>query len=302
MRSTRLRRFLWWSFVVIAAAVLVGAGAVYAISESMLRRTYPVPASLALSTTATDVSTERGSHLVHAVATCTLCHADDLGGAVYADMGPVGRIAGPNLTRGRGGLPADFSTDDWTRAIRFGVRHNGTSLIVMPSEVFSHFSDRDLASMIAYLQSVPPVDREVPATRFGWLGRALLATGRLNILVAPKTRRGVAAAALTESANADYGRYLADVSGCHGCHGYGLSGGRVAGPPNLPIAANLTPAGLSAWSEPDFVRAMREGVRPDGRRLDSFMPFSTYSRMKDDELHALWMYLRSVPARPTGNK
>jgi cytochrome c553 len=299
--SRRVRRILLWSAAVLTVVVLGAIGAVYAVSESMLRRTYPVP-SLALNANANEMSTERGAHLVRAVATCTLCHADDFGGAVYADMGPMGRIAGPNLTRGRGGLSADFSIDDWVRAIRFGVRRDGTSLIVMPSEVFSHFSDRDLASMIAYLQSLPPVDREVPKTRFGWLGRALLATGRLNILVAPKTQRGVASAPATESANAEYGRYLADVSGCHGCHGYGLSGGRVAGPPNLPIAANLTPTGLGAWTEADFVRAMREGVRPDGRRLDAFMPFSTYGRMKDAELHALWMYLRSVPAKPTGNK
>ena len=297
----RQRRFLFWSFVVFASAVFVGIGAVYAVSESMLRRTYPVP-SRGLSPNASDISTARGSHLVRAVATCTLCHADDLGGTVYADMGPIGRIAGPNLTRGRGGLPADYSIDDWTRAIRFGVRRDGTSLIVMPSEVFSHFSDRDLASIIAYLQSVPPVDREVPRTQFGWLGRAMLAAGRLNILVAPKTQRGVAPAASTEATDAKYGRYLADVSGCHGCHGYGLSGGRVAGPPSLPIAANLTPTGLGGWTEGDFVHTMRDGVRPDGRRLDPFMPFATYSRMTDDELHALWMYLRSVPAKPTGNK
>jgi cytochrome c553 len=301
MMRTRLKRFLFWPLIVFAAAVLAGVAVVYAVSETMLRRVYPV-SSRALSINATDISIERGGHLARAVGTCTLCHGDDFGGTVYADMGPMGRIAGPNLTRGRGGLPADFSIEDWVRAIRFGVHRDGTSLIVMPSEVFSHFSDRDLASMIAYLQSLPPVDREVPRTQFGWLGRALLAAGRLNILVAPKTQRGVASAATTEAANAEYGRYLADVSGCHGCHGYGLSGGRVAGPRQLPIAANLTPTGLGSWGEADFVRAMREGVRPDGRRLGPFMPYRTYSGMKDDELHALWMYLRSVPAKPTGNK
>ena len=100
----------------------------------------------------------------------------------------------------------------------------------------------------------------------------------------------------------EYGRYLAQVSGCHGCHGTGLSGGRVAGPPDLPLASNLTPAGLAAWTEADFVRALREGRRPDGSAINEFMPWRGYGAMTDTELHALWLYLRSVPPRPTGTR
>ena len=92
------------------------------------------------------LSVARGAHIVKAVGSCTLCHGDDLGGAVYADMGMIGVIAGPNLTRGRGGRPADFTLADWVRALRFGVRRDGTSLIAMPSEVFTSFTDDDLAS------------------------------------------------------------------------------------------------------------------------------------------------------------
>jgi mono/diheme cytochrome c family protein len=296
-----LRTVFLWSTAALVAGCLLMIGAILVISEWKLRRTYPQP-SLVLTVDLSDVSVERGEHLVRAVGTCTLCHGEDLGGAIYADMAQMGRIVGPNLTLGRGGVGAAFSTDDWVRAIRVGVRRDGTSLIVMPSEVFCYFSDRDLASIIAYLRQLPPIDRELPPTRFGPIGRALLAAGRLNILVAPKTRAGAASAPMPEDASEAYGRYLADVSGCHGCHGLGLSGGRVAGPPNLPIAANLTPTGVGSWVEADFIRAMREGIRPDGRRLDEFMPFRTYSGMTDVELHALWNYLRSVPARPTGNK
>jgi len=98
------------------------------------------------------------------------------------------------------------------------------------------------------------------------------------------------------------GRYLADIAGCHGCHGTGLSGGPVAGPPGLPPASNLTTAGIGDWTEADFVRAMRNGRRPDGSSLDPFMPWEVFGKMTDDELHALWLYLRSVPARAFGNK
>jgi hypothetical protein len=67
-------------------------------------------------------------------------------------------------------------------------------------------------------------------------------------------------------------------------------------------AANITPAGLSGWSEADFVRVMRTGTRPDGRRLDSFMPWPYYAQMSDDELRALWRFLQAVPPKPTGTR
>jgi cytochrome c553 len=189
------------------------------------------------------------------------------------------------------------------RAVRHGVHRDGTSLIVMPSEVYAHVGEEDLAALVAYAQQLAPVDRVVPPSRFGPLGRALLAAGKLNILVAEKTpalplRPGVAPAA-----TAAYGRYLADIAGCHGCHGYGLSGGRVAGPASFPPAANLTPAGaIGRWTEADFARAMREGRRPDGSEINEFMPWRIYAHMTDDELRALWLHLRSAPPREFGHK
>jgi cytochrome c553 len=286
------------------ALILLATAAVlfvYIASERKLRARYPVPETT-LAVPSDPAALAHGEHIVKAVATCTLCHGDDLGGAVYADMGSMGVVAGPNLTRGRGGIGGDLSVHDWVRAIRFGVRRDGTSLIAMPSEVFTNFSDEDLGAVVAFLQQLPPVDRDVPQTRFGFLGRALVATGRLNILVAPKTHYQPQPRVVAREPTPEYGRYLADVSGCHGCHGHGLSGGRVAGPPNLPPASNLTPAGIGEWSEADFLRAMREGRRPNGTALDEFMPWRTYARMADAELRALWRYLRSVPPKPFGNK
>jgi cytochrome c553 len=285
----------------LAAMVLLGLAWVFVASERQLSRRYDV-ALAPVAVPADSAALQRGEHLTRAVATCTLCHGDDLGGAVYADMGAMGIVAGPNLTRGPGGIGSELTDADWVRAIRHGVRRDGTSLIVMPSEVYAHLSDADLGAIVAYLKQLPPVDRVVPATRFGIAGRALLAAGKLNILVAPKTPAAAARPAVPPEPTAEYGRYLADVSGCHGCHGYGLSGGRVAGPANLPLASNLTVAGIGSWRDADFFRALREGLRPDGSTLDDFMPWKVYARMSDDELRALWAYVRSVPAREFGNK
>jgi mono/diheme cytochrome c family protein len=290
-------------FVAIGAGLaVVAATAIYVVSQRELRRTYPV-AVPQFELPSDSASLARGAHLALSIGTCVECHGEDLGGKVYADMGPVGVVAGPNLTRGRGGIGESLTVADWVRAIRFGVRRDSTSLIVMPSEVFAYLSDADLAALIAYARGVPPVDREVPATRFGPLGRALLAAGKLPVLVAPKTPRLTYDSAVAPGVSVEYGRYLASIGGCHGCHGFGLSGGRVAGPEDLPPASNLTTAGaIGSWTEADFVRAMRNGLRPDGSALNTFMPWPVLGRMTDDELRAIWLYLRSVPPRPFGNK
>lgn len=299
MRALRIIGVLVATVVGIAVVAVI---AVYVVSERELRRTYTVPQTT-LAIPSESVTLDRGAHLALAVGNCVECHGEDLGGKVYADMGPLGVIAGPNLTRGRGGIGGDLTVTDWVRALRYGVRRDGTSLIVMPSEVYAHLSDADLAAIIAYARQVPPVDREVPGTHFGPGGRVLLAAGRLNILVAPKTPRLTRDSVVPPGVSVAYGRYLADISGCHGCHGYGLSGGRVAGPEGLPPASNLTPAGtIGSWTEVDFVRAMREGRRPDGSMLNTFMPWPVLGRMTDEELRAIWIYLRSVPPKPFGNK
>jgi mono/diheme cytochrome c family protein len=301
MALTTILRLVKWVVVFLIVLLAGGVAAVYALSERRLNARYDVPTSeLAISTA--DASVERGAHLVRSVGACVLCHGQDLGGGVYADMGPVGIVAGPNLTRGRGGLATTFELADWVRAIRYGVRRDGTSLIMMPSEEFTNLSDEDVSSIVAYLEQAPPVDREVPASTFRPVGRALLATGRLEILTAPKTKHPRTIANIPVKAGRDYGRYLADVSGCHGCHGDGLSGGQVAGPPGLPPASNLTPAGLGKWTERDFVRAIRQGLKLDGTPINEFMPWKVYAAMTDVELHALWEYLESVPSRPFGQK
>lgn len=286
--------------LVIAAIVFLSASAIWGLSERVLRRTYDTgPDELVILSDSASLA--RGEHLTRVIG-CTLCHGPDLGGGIYADMGPVGIVAGPNLTTGQGGVAADFTPQDWTRAIRRGVRRDSTSLIMMPSEVYVHLSQEDLGAIVGYLRARPPVDREVPRSRFGPVGRALLATGQLDILVAHKTPDYKYAARVERTETPEYGRYLANISGCHGCHGFGLSGGRVAGPPSLPPAANLTPAGIGSWTEADFVRAMREGARPDGTTINEFMPWQQFRVMTDSELRALWLYLQSVPPKEFGGK
>ena len=68
--------------------------------------------------------------------------------------------------------------------------------------------------------------------------------------------------------------------------------------PGTPRAPNITfdrKYGIGKWSKEEFFRAMRQGVRPDGRVLDRTMPWPSFSQMTDVELDALWLYLQSFP-------
>ena len=285
--------FLLGAFVCLAILAFVG-------SERRLNKKYDM-AVKAIAARTDSVSVARGEHLFQTTS-CSLCHGEDAGGAIYSQSRMIATMAGPNLTSGRGGVGTQRSDADYVRAITRGVRHDGTSLIVMPSEVFTHLAESDLGALLGYIRQLPPIDREVPPSGFGPMGRALLAAGKLNILVAPKTPPYESPADPPPTGTVEYGHYLADIAGCHGCHGYGLSGGPVAGPPGLPPASNLTPTGIGQWSEADFNTAMREGKRPDGSTLDEFMPWKVFRRMNDADLQSLWLYLRSVPAKEFGNK
>src|SRR3954463_10295434 len=154
MAQKALRMLAW--VVLVLALLVCGVGVwAYAASASMLNKVYQVPSTpVTIPTDAAAI--ERGRHLVHAVGACATCHDDDLGGKVYAEMGPVGVVAGRNLTKGRGGIGGTFTDADWARAIRYGVRHDGTTLIMMPSEVYTRFTDADLGAIIAYAKQVPP--------------------------------------------------------------------------------------------------------------------------------------------------
>jgi len=102
------------------------------------------------------------------------------------------------------------------------------------------------------------------------------------------------------------GEYVSKAAGCVGCHteekkdAVAYAGGRALKTPfGTFYGPNITPhreAGIGAWSEADFVRAMREGRRRDGANLFPAFPYPSFTRMSDGDLRDLWAYLRSLPA------
>lgn len=287
---------------VVGLAVVLGAAVagVFGFTSSRMHRHYEItPEPVAVPTDAASVT--RGRHIVEAVTKCIDCHGDDLGGKVFIDDPMMGRLSASNLTRGRGGVGTRYTNVDYVRAIRHGVRPDGTPLLFMPSQEFTNLSDEDLGAVLAYVRSLPAVDHELPPNRIKLLPRVLLVTRKLDLLPVelidhtphPRTAPPV-------GPTAAYGRYLAEVGGCFGCHGKKLHGGPIPGsPPDWPPAADLTPAGeLARWSEADFAKALSTGVRPDGRQLNPVMPWPYTARLTPDEVRALWEYLRTVPSAP----
>lgn len=277
----------------LVALVVVGAVAVYFLSERRLLARYPVAPESPLVISTDSATIDRGRRLYLSVAACAHCHGINADGGLDAAPNPVLVMSPPNLTRGKGGIIEARSTEQLEWAIRHGVRADSTSLIIMPSDAYAHLSDTDLAALIAYLRQATPVDRTPVPTGIGPMGRALLAAGKLTAQVAPLTPVHPPGG---DSA-ADLGRYLANISGCHSCHNAALSGQQI---PNEPFARNITPKAIGDWTEAQFTAALREGKRPDGTMLNRFMPWERYNGMTDEEVRALWEYVKSFPPKETG--
>jgi mono/diheme cytochrome c family protein len=102
----------------------------------------------------------------------------------------------------------------------------------------------------------------------------------------------------------EQGLYLTKIAGCAACHsppGVGAFGGgvRLDTPFGAFYGANITPdaaTGIGKWTEADFRRALRQGVRKDGQPLYPAMPYENYTKISDADIDALWAYLRSLPA------
>ena len=271
---------------VVAVLVLAaGYAAIQMRSQAILEARHPLrPSTVRAATTPDAIAV--GQHLAE-VSACGLCHGKDLAGRT---MGAAGSpFAAPNLTQ----VVGRRSDAELDRAIRAGVRPDGTTEFVMPSQAYAGFTDAETAAMLGYLRSLTPKGAPTPKRQSGFMQRVDLAVGFMHPEV---DRIAVARPPLDLGPRYASGRHLAAVS-CGQCHGTNLSGGHGAPGPDLMVRGG--------YNRTQFHTLMREGETPSGRDLDpmSLVARLSFSHFTDAEIDALYDYLDARDVRlgkPTG--
>ena len=297
-----MKTWIKWTGVTAGAiavlAVAAGLVGLQLADRKMARKVEVAVAAVPYTTEAQAL--ERGKYLFESRG-CADCHGAQGGGREFINDGKL-RVAGPNITRA--GVTASYKPEDWVRTLRHGVKPGGQPAMIMPSEDFNRFTDQDLASLVAYVRSLPPqqggaavLELPVPVRVLYGFGAIQDSAAKINHLLPPA--QPVAAAV-----NAQHGAYVANM--CIGCHGEHLSGGNIpGGPPDWPAAANLTPGPGSAMARykdvAQFVAMLRSGKRPDGTPI-KVMPFESLAKMNDVDAQAVYAYLQTVPPRPAGGR
>ncbi len=281
----------------IAAPLLCG-GMVFGYSEYQIRRVYTIPAAN-LTIPTDEASLARGKHLVEVIGGCPECHAYSLqGNPNFLNEPLIGQIPAANLTPHQTGVGSVYTAADWERAIRHGVGRDGRALIGVSSGALQHLSDADVAAIIAYLQTIPPGQREIPPRQLGLLARPFI----LISLLLPEEENDIMPALVIDhdapqppapepGVTVDYGRYLVMLT-CVECHKADLGGGSEPGE-----GMNITTGGnLGRWTEAEFIWAIKTGRTPEGNSLNvTYMPQDRLRYLTEDELKAIWLYIQSIP-------
>ena len=236
---------------------------------------------------------ERGRHI--ASLTCAACHgvAEDLplaaNDTAFIESPVFATIHPPNLTPG--GVLAKYSDGELARAIREGVNRDNRPMLMMPSSAFRGMSDQDLAALIGYMRAQPSITKATKPIAVGPMGGILLALGALPSSLQPAVEGPVPHH--PEAPTAEYGAYIAPMYGCTECHGanlHGLQPGGPGPPPGPDIVAVAKQHPLEK-----FELALRHGVGTSGKQLSTDMPWAVYARMNDNEVQALYEYLKAQP-------
>ena len=254
---------------------------------------------------------ERGNYLVENVLGCFHCHSErdwkapgsppieaQKGAGARFHGGP-GELYTPNITPDRETGIGSWSDDAIARAIREGVTSDGKAIFpIMPYRNYRHLPDEDLASVIVYLRSIPPVKNAVPRSKI------IFPVNRLAYSAPEPLTEPVPAPDLSNQI--DRGKHVTTLASCSDCHtpiiqGQPIPGMHLAGgflfeePTGAVTSANITPdpSGISYYDEKLFLAVMRTG-QVGARKLNPTMPYSAYGRMTDEDLKAMLAYLRTL--------
>jgi hypothetical protein len=312
----KLGKILLVAFIVLVVLVAVG------ISFTIGWRPLIGPKARPLTSRrfeATPQRVERGRYIATSLSGCMFCHSvadwhahgaplipgTEGAGEVepFADL--PGRIVAPNLTPDLQTGAGSWTDDQLARAIREGIGHDGRTLFpMMPYRNFRRMSDEDLASVVVFLRSLPAVHNELPPTQVIFPVNYLIRSAPEPI--------GGRVSSPDPSDRVKWGAYLVTLAGCGDCHtaqvrGAAIHGLEYAGGNPMRVGkleaatANITPdaSGISYYDEALFIQTLRTG-RVKARELSSIMPFGVYGKLGDDDLKAMFAYLRTL--KPTKHR
>lgn len=292
-----------------------------------LNTAYPnVPSALEISIDSTPEKIERGRYLAHNVAVCMDCHStrdwnafagplvtgtEGKGGEVFPEeAGFPGTLYAPNIT------PAGIG--HWTdgeliRAFTTGVNREGRPLFpLMPYPNYAKLSTEDVHAIVAYIRSLAPIENKVPLTKLNFPLNLIVRTMPAPADPQPKPNPADTVA---------YGKYLITVASCGDCHtpmekGEPLPGMNYAGgfefriPNGVVYSANITPdveTGIGTWSKSKFINRFKQYADSSYQspvvsinEFNTIMPWTMYAGMSEEDLGAIYAYLKTVS--PVKNK
>ncbi|MET0790003.1 MAG: c-type cytochrome [Polyangiaceae bacterium] len=310
-----LKKLLTWTGRGLAALLTIVAGLLLYVQLDGLPHFQRVTPARHVEVTPERVA--RGRKLASLL--CVHCHLDSnsgrLTGKVMADLPPeFGTIVSKNITRSRSKGIGAWSDGQLAYLLRTGIRPDGR--YVPPYMVkLPHASDEDLDSIIAFLHSDDPMLAAAEVDPPGVTQPSLLVKALAHSVMGPLPFPEQPISAPLSSDRVAYGRYLVYSLDCYSCHSADFKSVNIMNPPASEgylgggnklldlkgaaiYSANLTPdeaTGIGKWSEADFVRTVRYGLRPDGSTLH--YPMLPMSDLDEQDARAIYAYLRTVPAR-----
>ena len=296
--------------VALVVFVLVAAGAALGYLFLALPKADP-PAAVKVAGTPEQVA--RGAYLANHVTVCLDCHSkhdtgryanpvrpgsEGSGGEVFGHaQGFPGEVYPPNLTPA--GL-GEWSDGEVLRAMTSGISRDGRPLFpVMPYPVYAELSRGDAEALVAYLRTLPARGEKTPQSTLDF---------PLSVIVRTMPKPAALRAETPQPGSPEHGRYMATIAGCQFCHtpevqGEAVPGMEFAGGHDFLTvrSANITPdelTGIGTWSKSAFIgrfRAYANGTPavPQGGD-NTVMPWTMFAGMSDEDLGAIYDYLRTV--------
>ena len=267
---------------------------------------------------------ERGKYIFTRISYCDDCHSEqDFSrlarpvdettrgyGKLMADKDMPGQIYAANITPDMETGIGSWTDGEKIRAIREGVDKNGRTLFpIMPYSFYRYMSDDDVQALVAYLDSLPPIKHQLPATKVNFPDSMWMKGD-------PKPVDGPVKMP-DKSNKLQYGEYLATISHCEVCHtpypglkedvSLRLAGGRhFITPAGDVYSANITSdkaTGIGDWDVERFKKRLKtymeyenaEGPPKIGPERFTMMPYQAYAHMADEDMEAIFAYLMSRP-------